>query len=669
MDESLFYYMGLVPLLGVLAQWLAWRLKVPSILLLLLAGILLGQFVEIDKILQDVAHSESADAAAHLLFPFISLSVAVILFEGGLSLRLSELKEAGTPVFRLVTLGVLISWALTSLAVSWILELNIRLAILLGAILVVTGPTVVAPLLRNIRPLPKVGSILKWEGIVVDPIGAVLAVLVFEELLVSATEDGHLWGAIAILGGTLLIGLVIGSLTAVALTYLLSRYWVPDYLHGVLILATALATFAISNGMMHESGLVTVTMLGIFLANQKMVAINHIVEFKEHLGVFLISCLFVVLGSRLNLQAIYALGWDGLLFLGLLVLVIRPLSVFLSLLWTDTSWKERLFFGFLAPRGIVAAAVTSVFALKIITQSADNPEMLPFIDQARQLVPITFLVIIGTVGVYGLSASHLARLLGLSDADPQGVLIAGGQPWVRELAALLEKHGVATVVVDTNYHNVAAARMSGLRAYCGSILSDKIREEADLNGIGRLLSMTGNDEVNLLACREYIHMFGRAGVFQLPLNPKSAGSRSKKLEHMPGRVLFDGTLSFRTIQQMLESGFEIKATTLSEEFGYERFQQRYGINAKLMFVIGESRLKIATTEGTLSPVARQTVIALVPKAANGDKPNGDKPNGDQTNGDKGQGKKIDDDTEKRPSSTNPEPSPGNGRSTDPSPPE
>lgn len=614
LNESLFYFLGLVPLLGVLSQWLAWKLKVPSILLLLLSGILLGQCVQIDKILNEIAGAEGELASAQLLFPFISLSVAVILFEGGLSLRLSELREAGRPVFRLVTLGVLISWALTSLAAYSLLGLSPRLAVLLGAILVVTGPTVVAPLLRNIRPLPKVGSILKWEGIVVDPIGAVLAVLVFEELLVSASEPGQVWGAIQILLGTMFLGVLIASITAFALLFLLSRYWVPDYLHGVFILATALATFTISNALMHESGLVTVTMLGIFMANQRMVAINHIVEFKEHLGVFLISCLFVVLGSRLELMSIYNLGWGGLAFLLTLLLIVRPLSVILSLLWTDTSWKERVFFSFLAPRGIVAAAVTSVFALKIITQVAQHPDISIEIEQARQLVPIAFLVIIGTVGVYGLGAAPLARLLGLSDADPQGVLIAGGQPWIRDLASLLVKHGVKTVVVDTNYHNVAAARMSGLDAYCGSILSDKIRDEADLNGVGRLLAMTGNDEVNLLACQGYIHLFGRAGVFQLPLNPKSVGSRSKRLEHLPGRVLFDGTLSFRTIQQMLEAGYEIKATTLTEEFGFENFKNRYGINAKVMFVIDNSRrLRIATSEAALNPTAKQTVIALVPK--------------------------------------------------------
>lgn len=617
MDEPLFYYLGLVPLLGIIAQMIAYRLRVPSILLLLLFGIGLGQFVSIDQILQDISHSQDESVSAHLLFPFISLSVAVILFEGGLSLRLSELKEAGRPVFRLITFTVGISWVLTSLTLWIVMGLDLRLGVLLGSILVVTGPTVVAPLLRNIRPIPRVGSMLKWEGIIVDPIGAVLAVLVFEEILVS-TGEGFQWSSVAMtLLATLSVGVLIGLITAAILTLLLHWYLVPDYLHGVLILATALATFAISNAIRHESGLVTVTLLGIFLANQKAVAITHIVEFKEHLGVFLISCLFVVLGSRLNLAAIYDFGWSGVLFLLLLLFVIRPLSVLISLWGTETSLKERIFLGFLAPRGIVAAAVTSVFALKIITLGADDPAGIGRLtEQARQLVPITFLVIIGTVGFYGLIAAPLARYLGLSDANPQGLLIAGADQWVRDLAVVLQKQGIPVIVVDTNYRNVSAAKMSGLRSYCASILSDTVHEETDLNGIGRLLAMTANDEVNLLACRQYLHTFGRAGVYQLPLNPRSAGSRSKSISHMPGRILFDGTASFRTIEEMLANQYEIKATTLTEEFNFTHFKERYGINSKVLFVIdAQKRLQIVTTETSKNPSTKQTVIALVSKAA------------------------------------------------------
>jgi len=616
LEESLFYYLGLVPLLGVISQLIAWRLKVPSILLLLICGVLLGQFVNIDAILEHTAESNGKNAAAHLLFPLISLSVAVILFEGGLSLRLSELQEAGRPVFRLVTLGVVVSWILTTFVVWQLLGMDLRLAILLGAILVVTGPTVVAPLLRNIRPVPKIASMLKWEGIVVDPIGAVLAVLVFEEVLVSTGQEYQILSAITTLVTTMSVGIVVGLITAAIVTALLYYYLIPDYLHGVLILSTALATFAISNAIRHESGLITVTLLGIFLANQKAVAISHIVEFKEHLGVFLISCLFVVLGSRLDLQSIYALGWNGFFFILLMLFVIRPLSVLISLMWTETTLKERIFLGFLAPRGIVAAAVTSVFALKVLTSSATDPNLSVLAEQAEQLVPITFLVIIGTVGFYGLTAAPLARYLGLSDADPQGLLIAGGEVWVRDLALVLNKNGVPVILVDTNYRNVTAAKMSGLRAHCASVLSDNVHEEADLNGIGKLLAMTANDEVNLLACQEYTHYFGRSSVYQLPLNPKSIGNRSKDLVHLPGRILFDGKISFRTMEQILAEGYEIKATTLSDEFTFDEFKERYGVNSRLLFVIdANKRLQVVTTDWAKVPSAKQTIIALVPKSS------------------------------------------------------
>jgi len=621
MNEQLFLYIGLVPLIGIFGQWLAWRLRLPSILFLLLMGLALGQWVKIDQILNDITGSEHPLTALELLFPWISLSVAVILFEGGLSLRLNELKQAGGLVFRLTTATVLISWTLTTLALYFVLQLHFHLAALLGAIFVVTGPTVVAPLLRNIRPVPKVASMVKWEGIVVDPIGALLAVLVLEQIRLSSGGEYQLTTAIWTLLGTCAVGLLIGFLAAAVLTLLMAWYWVPDFLHGVSILAAVLAAFAISNWLRAESGLITVTMMGIFMANQRMVGIKHIVEFKEHLGILLISCLFVVLGSRLDLGQIQNLGWNGVVFILLLILLIRPASVLLGLIGTDSNWKERVFMSFLAPRGIVAAAITSLMALHLQSLARQEPGMEIYAEQARQLVPITFLVIIGTVGVYGLSAGPLARRLGLSDADPRGLLIAGADPWIRELASILQRHEIPLIMVDTNFRNVSAAKMAGLRAYCASVLSDTVHEEADLSGIGRLLAMTPSDEVNLLACREYAHVFGRANVFQLPLNPKEAGTRSTKITHLPGRVLFDGSLFGRIISERLAADYELKATTLTEEFGWAQFQQRYGPTARVLFLISpKQRLQVITNDWKKVPVARQVVVALVPRIKNGSSP-------------------------------------------------
>ena len=537
MDEhTYFWYIALVPLLGIAAQWLAWRLRLPSILLLLAFGVTLGQFSNPDQLLENLAGgSGDASLASELLFPFISLSVAVILFEGGLSLRLYELTTAGRGVLSLVTIGTLVSWLLTSVAAVLLFDFDRGLAALLGAVLVVTGPTVVAPLLRHIRPVRKVASLVKWEGIVIDPIGAVLAVVVFESLL-PLESHGSVFGVAAPLLRTAIVGILIGMGTGLLLVHLVMRFWIPDFLHGVFFLAVALIVFAASNALQEESGLVTVTVLGVFLANQKTISIHHVVEFKEHLGVFLISCLFVVLGSRLDPLSLVDLGWGGIAFVLVLIAVVRPVSVFVATLFTKLTLKERTFLAFLAPRGIVAAAVTSVFSLRIASIAHDNPELATLAEQAESLMPITFMVIVGTVTVYGFLSAPLAKLLGLSDTNPQGILFAGADPAIREIAGVLHSEGIPVLLVDTNYANVAAARMEGLNAECVSILQEHVREHLDLGGIGRLLAMTANDEVNSMAVGEYTHVFGRANVYQLTPWDDDSGQRSSIARRHHGRL-------------------------------------------------------------------------------------------------------------------------------------
>lgn len=613
MDQQLFYYLAFVPLLGIVAQLVAWRLKIPSILLLLLFGIVLGQFIQIDQVLGGGSESATQQANA-LLFPLVSICVAIILFEGGLTLHFDEWKQAGDSVLRLCSIGVVVSWVLTSIAVWLIFHLDLRLAVLLGAILVVTGPTVIAPLIRNIRPEKRVGSILKWEGIVVDPIGAVLAVLVLKETLLVG-ED-HSWSFIQAasgLLGTFSVGIGIGLVLGTLIQWMLAKYWIPDYLHGVASLSLAIASFAISNALVAESGLVTVTTLGIYLANQKKVSVDHIVEFKEHLSVLVISCLFIVLGSRLDLSELSRLGLPGLLFIALLILIIRPISVMLALWRTKTTLQERIFLGFLAPRGIVAAAVTSAISLELAAHWTEHHGSQELIRQAEALVPITFLVIVTTVGVYGLSAGPLARLLKLAESNPQGVLLAGGSRWVQQVAKVLSDNGIATMMVDTNYRNVAEAKMDGITAHCSSVLSKKFSSETSFAGIGRMIALTGNDEVNHMACMKYQHLFGRASVFLLPRNPAAEGQRSVVSEQMPGRILFDGDHSSRKFDQLFREGFEVKATKISEEFSYEDFQELYGHHAVPLFLIDSSgSMTVLSTDEKQEPASKHTVIALVP---------------------------------------------------------
>ena len=612
-DPYLLYYLAGVPLLGIAAQWLAWRLRIPSILLLLGFGVVLGLFVRPDALIIELLNVEGADAAdevvgPRLLLPIVSLSVAVILFEGGLSLRLSELKQAGGVVLRLVTIGAAVSWIASALAAWKIAGLDLRLAALLGAVLVVTGPTVVAPLLRQIRPTRRVGSILKWEGIVIDPIGAVLAVLVFEQVFAAGGEHFSLLSMLMLLGKTALIGVGFGVVVAGCLVAMVKRYWIPDFLHGVVFLTTALAAFAVSNWLQEESGLVTVTVLGILLANQKQVPIGHVVEFKEHLGVLLISCLFIVLGSRLDPARIVDLGMGGFLFLVVLIVVVRPLSVLLATLGAAVNWREKLFLAFLAPRGIVAAAVVSVFSLKVAAYSSDAA----LAAQATALVPMTFLVIVGTVAVYGLSAGPLARWLNLADPNPQGVLIAGAAPWILKVSKALLDEGFQVLLIDTNYRLISAARQLGVAGECGSILSEQMRDELNLGGLGRLLALTPNDEVNALATREFAHVFGRANVYQLAPWDVASGKRASIGEHLRGRILFRSDLHHDEFASRLAGRFAVKTTPLTEEFTFDDFQQMYGEAAIVLFVIDENKnLNICTAEKPPAPQPGQRVVAIV----------------------------------------------------------
>ena len=332
------------------AQWLAWRFRIPSILLLLAFGFVAGPATGLLD--PDALFGE-------LLFPVVSISVGLILFEGGLSLHLRDLRQIGGSLWNLITLGALVTWALATWAARAMLGLETGPALLLGAILVVTGPTVIGPLLRHVRPVGKVAAVAHWEGIVIDPVGAMLAVLVFEALPAasSAGFGAAVRGAAFEMVATVLVGTLVGGIAAAATVVLLYRYWVPDFLQSPMLLMLVVTAFTASNVLQAESGLFTVTLMGVLLANQRYVPVKHIVEFKENLRVLLIASLFILLAARVSPDDFRELGWSGPAFVAFLVLVARPLSVLLATLGSSLTAKERVFLAWLAPRGIVAASV------------------------------------------------------------------------------------------------------------------------------------------------------------------------------------------------------------------------------------------------------------------------------------------------------------------------
>jgi NhaP-type Na+/H+ or K+/H+ antiporter len=587
-------YLTAVFVLGFVAQWLAWRMRLPGILLLLLIGFLAGQFASPESLIEE-----------DLLFAIVSLSVAVILFEGGLGLRLRHLRETGRAVFRLVTVGILITWLLTTLAAIFILGMETPIAILLGAILIVSGPTVIVPLLHQVRPVRRVGAVAKWEGIVNDPIGAVLAVLVLEAIL----SGGFHTATVVSVVETVAVGGLLGTAAALLLTESLKRYWIPDFLQNLAFLATVVAVFTVSNLLQSESGLVTVTVFGIILANQKVTPIKHIMEFKENLRVLLISCLFILLASRLSLNDLTQLGLPGLGFLAVMLLVVRPATVFLSTWGTELKVREKLFLAWLAPRGIVAASVSSLFALKLTADSQMSPELL---QSVKLIVPATFIVIVGTVTVYGLTAGPLANWLRLADANPQGLLFAGASAPVRAIASALAKEGVPVLLVDTNQRELAVARMEGLPTFWASVLSEYARDELELGGIGRLLAMTPNDEVNALACQDFIDFFGRAEVYQLPTKASSTERRESVATHRLGRLLFTVDLTYSRLAERFAQGATVKTTPLTAEFDYRAFRDRYTDTATVLFAVDEAgHVAIATVDTPLNPRPGHKLISLI----------------------------------------------------------
>lgn len=595
MSDELLQSLAWLAVLGVGSQWLAWRLRLPSILLLLIIGFVAGPVLGLldpDKMLGD------------LLMPFVSVAVSLILFEGGLTLKFSELKDIGHVVRNLVTIGALVTWVGATLAAKLCLGWSWPLAAVLGAIVVVTGPTVIGPLLRLVQPNRQVSSVLKWEGIVIDPVGAVLALLVFEAVHAGVGLGGLSGIAVKGFAKTLLVGGVFGVVGGEILRQCFKRYWVPDYLQSPVSLMLVVGLFAVSNHFQHESGLLTVTLMGIWLANQKHADISGVLEFKENLRVLLISVLFILLAARIkmaDLQAVPVAGAIG--FLALMMFVVRPACVFASAFGSKLSSQERLFLTWMAPRGIVAAAVASIFAIRLADAG---------LDRAAELVPVTFFFIIGTVAIYGLTAIPVARTLGVSSPNPQGIVFAGAGPLVRKMAKLLDERNVAVLLVDTNRSNLMSARMEGLPTHYGNILSEHTMHDLELAGIGKFLAMTPNAEVNSLAVLHFRELFPSAEIYQL-FSKAEGGPKGQRFEaSLKGRILFGEGRSYAELERRLESGGEVKKTLLTEEFGMDEFAAKHGENCVPLVLLGpKGEVRVFATDHPPIPVAGWTLVSIV----------------------------------------------------------
>ncbi len=582
----------LIAVLGAAAQWLSWRLRIPAILLLLLAGVLVGPtfgVLDPDALL------------GNLLLPVVSLSVALILFEGGLSLELDEIQKLKGTLISLVSIGAIVSWFVGAAGAHFVLQMPWNLSLLLGAILTVTGPTVIGPILRQVRPRGPTATILKWEGIVIDPVGAMLALLVFNVLIAQSKGEAVL-STIQAIVLTLFLGGAGGFILARLLHHALRRHWIPEYLQNPFVLASVVGAFVCSNAIQEESGLLTVTVMGAVLANQKTVVLRHIIEFKENLRVLLISSIFILLAARVDLEALEALGWRAVAFLGILVILGRPLSILIST-WKSAgvSWQDRAFLMWMAPRGVVAAAVSSVFALELHHAGIDGADLL---------VSVSFAVIVGTVTLYGLTANLVAKKLGVAGGKDNGLLLVGAQDWVRKLAHVLQTQGIAVLLVDSNRQRIQKAKLDGLPAYHGDILSEIVHEDLSLSGLGHMLALTQSSEVNRLAALHFSEVFGKSSVYRLSAMTLKQHDHEVAVQGSYGRILFDRDMGQAYIAARVASGATFKATPLSEEFGFDDFTKTYAGLARPIMVIRDKTVRIATVDQPLEPKAGDTLVSL-----------------------------------------------------------
>lgn len=577
---------------GFVCQWIAWRVKLPSILFLLITGIIAGPllgWLDPDAVFGD------------LLTPFVSLAVAVILYEGSMTLKLREIRGHGKVVRNLVTIGVLITWAAATAAASTFLDWDIYLAALFGAIVTVSGPTVILPLLRTVRPTNALSNVLRWEGILVDPLGAILAVLVFDFIVVTQTAatTAQLLGT---LGKIVVVGSGLGVLVGHTFGVILRRHLLPDYLRDYAALALVILVFGLAESVETESGLLAVTIMGVWQANMRDLDLEDILDFKESLTLVLVAGLFIILAARIDLSSLVGLGGGAIAVLLLLQFVAGPLRAQICAAGSDLSWRERAYLGWIFPRGIVAAAVSALFALRLEEMAYPG---------AENLVPMVFTVIVGTVVIQSLSGSAVARALRITNPEPNGVLIVGANSVALAYANALNSAGYRVLVASTGWDGIRKARMGGLPVFYGSPVSSYAERHLELIGLGHLLALSHRPGINELACVKYRYEFGREAVYTIKQHSEASHEKHQVSGQAAGRLLFDGQRSMDDLLDLIGRGVKIKTTDITESFGFDEYREKHPERVVLFVTANDGRVRFPVDEKSMKVAAGSRVTALL----------------------------------------------------------
>ncbi|WP_062518346.1 cation:proton antiporter [Demequina gelatinilytica] len=547
----------LVLVAGLASQLLAARLRIPAIVILIAVGLTMGPFTGLVTV----------DLEPEQLSELIGLGVAVILFEGGMSLRFAEFRRVGKGIRRLTIPGPPVAMALTAGAAHWIGGFDWPVALVLGAILVVTGPTVIAPLLRQAGLRRDSAALLKWEGIVNDPIGVTLAFLTFQLFALSEGGVGSILGGVlyaVVVGGGL--GAGVGLLLGVSFR----RGWVPAHLKSPLLLVAVLLVAGLGNRLQDETGLLAVTAMGLVLGNMRLAEREQLLHFKEGLTVVLVSSLFIVIPATLTADDLRALDWRIVAFVAALMFVVRPATIWLVTIRSDVPDPDRRLLAWIAPRGIVAAATAGSFGPAMV--EAGYPD-------GAQLVPTVFLVIIVTVVAHGFTLAPLARRLGLTTGARNGLLLVGASRFALELAEALTKRGIQVTVADGRYQSLQPMRMAGVRTYFGEVLSEHADDALAESGVSHVLAATDNDYYNALVARSLGTEYGFHRSFQLA-PAEGTGERRALTFERRASYAFDGRTDLATLDARVADGWRIHATHLTKQYGLRELAQRFGGDAE-----------------------------------------------------------------------------------------
>lgn len=551
--------LGGILILGILAQWVAWKFKIPAILPLILIGLFVGPVSTLitedgSKWIEPVWNGKEGLFPGERLFNFVSLAIAVILFEGGLTLKREEILNVGPVILKLITLGSLVTFVGAGISAHYIFDLSWSISFLFAGLIIVTGPTVIAPILRNVPLKRDVSAVLKWEGILIDPVGALVAVLVFE-FIVAGEGNNFTKEALIEFGKIVVFGTVIGVASAYALYHSIKRKLIPHYLMNVVVLAMVLAVFVFSDVLAHESGLLSVVIMGLMLGNMDVKEIKEILHFKESLSVLLISLLFILLSANINISDLLLLyNWQTVLLFVVVVFVLRPLAVFLSTSNSTLNTNEKLFISWVGPRGIVAAGIASLFGIKL--SMLDEPG-------AEYITPLVFMIVLGTVVLNATTARLFAKLVGVFVKASDGILIIGASKVSRLIASYLQGNGRHVVLVDSNPEHIKNAKEEGLEALETNIYDADLSENIEFNDVGFLMALTGSSSVNKFALDKFSTDFGEKGAFRL-----ISSEEMKDMSNNPKKGLFSHTDDYINLSEVVRDYPQINEVELESREHY-----------------------------------------------------------------------------------------------------